>query len=72
MVKATNSLSFYLRRLLKIVGIEEVSYNELVEEVIVKREDPSFNWLELQPKVIAVLLETYTLPKHSIHLDNIR
>ena len=49
-----------------------MSYNELVEEVIVKREDPSFNWLELQPKVIAVLLETYTLPKHSIHLDNIR
>ena len=38
---------------------------------MVKREDAQFQWIELQPKIIAVLLETYSMPKANIHLDNI-
>ena len=61
----------FSRRLLKVIGVDEVSYNELVEEIVVKREDAQFQWTELQPKIIAVLLETYSMPQANIHLDNI-
>lgn len=67
----TKLLITSFRRLLKLVGVDEVTYNELVEEIVVKREDASYKWSELQPKIIGVLIETYSLPKHNIHLDNI-
>ena len=38
---------------------------------MVKREDASYKWTELQPKIIGVLIETHSIPKHSVHLDNV-
>ena len=58
------------RKIMRLSGVNEVWYNELLEEVVVMREDSSFTWEELQPKVIGVLIEVYgTQP--NVHLDHV-
>ena len=47
------------RRLLKIVGVDEVAYDELIEEISVRREDEAYAWADLKPKIIAALIEVF-------------
>ena len=51
--------SFLCRRLLKIVGVDEVAYDELIEEISVRREDEAYAWADLKPKIIAALIEVF-------------
>ena len=50
---------FLCRRLLKIVGVDEVAYDELIEEISVRREDEAYAWADLKPKIIAALIEVF-------------
>ena len=42
-----------------------------MEEILVKREDTTYGWVDLKPKIIGVLIEIYsdTRPRHDAKYD---
>ena len=41
------------------MGVDEVAYDELIEEISVRREDEAYAWTDLKPKIIAALIEVF-------------